>query len=183
MPQDSIMDMVNNIEPLYNQKMAMFDEWVEQGDIWSEREARDEARALSEHFAEAIGEKYGRNDIEQAVSEMMEEFEEHRDYVIKEAVERETHVPTPAELNMTPGDIEHAKKCETLAQLIGIDVLRELVPATPEKIRKALEKGDKHLNTIPLRKWDQAVAAIPGREFTLSDKVCALKHVAKWHYA
>lgn len=82
MPQDSIMDMVNNIEPLYNQKMAMFDEWVEQGDIWSEREARDEARALSEHFAEAIGEKYGRNDIEQAVSEMMEEFEEHRDYVL-----------------------------------------------------------------------------------------------------
>jgi hypothetical protein len=103
--------------------------------------------------------------------------------VIKEAVERETHVPTPAELNMTPEDIEHAKKCETLAQLIGIDVLRELVPATPEKIRKALEKGDKHLNTIQLRKWDQAVAAIPGREFTLSDKVCALKHVATWHYA
>jgi polyhydroxyalkanoate synthesis regulator phasin len=180
------MDMVNNIEPLYNQKMAMFDEWVEQGDVWSEGDAGGEARALAEHFAEAIGEKYGRNDIEQAVSEMMEEFEEHRDYVIKKAVEQETHVPTPEELAMTPGDIEHAEKYEAVARRIGIDLLKTLIPASPERIRKALEKGDKHLNTIQLRKWDQASEAIPreqGKGLSLAEKVCALKHVAKWHYA
>jgi polyhydroxyalkanoate synthesis regulator phasin len=180
------MDMVNNIEPLYNEKMAMFDEWVEQGDLLSKREAREQAREIAKHFANAIGEKYGRSDIEQAVSEMMEEFEEHRDYVIKKAVERETHVPTPAELNMTPEDIEYAKKCEAIAQRIGIDILRELIPASSDKIRKALDRGDKHLNTIPLRKWDQAAAMIPylpGKGLSLSEKVCALKHVAIWHYA
>ncbi len=68
---------------------------------------------------------------------------------------------------------------------IGVDELKKLIPSSPEKIRKALERGDKHLNTIPLRKWDAAAAEIPeeGFNFSLSEKVSALKHVAKWHYA
>lgn len=190
MLQDSIMDMVNNIEPLYNDKMALFDKWIEEGDAWSENEARAEARALAGHFAEAVeagyGEKYTKGDINRAITEMLEEFEDYRDEAVKAAVEQVQHVPTPEEMAMTPGEVEHAKKCEAIAQRIGIDILRELIPASPEKIRRALDRGDKHLNSIPLRKWDQAAARIPylpGKGLSLGEKVCALKHVAKWHYA
>src|SRR3989337_4345772 len=189
MPQDSIMDMANNEEPLYSDKIAMFDKWVEEGDVWSERQAEREARALAAHFAEAlemspyIEGKYSEREIREAADEMMEEFEEHRDYAIKAAVEHVQHVPTPEELTMDPGDIEHAQKHELLARKIGIDRLKDLVPASPEKIRKALEKGDKYLNRIPIRRCEAAVLAIQGPGLSQSDKVCALKHVAKWHYA
>ncbi|MCJ7609763.1 hypothetical protein MUP00_08875, partial [Candidatus Bathyarchaeota archaeon] len=100
---------------------------------------------------------------------------------IKAIAERPREVLTPEP--MTPADVEFAEKCEALAQQIGVDLLRDLVPASPELVRKALEQGDKYLNTIPLRKWDAATTAIEGCDLSLSDKVCALKHVAKWHYA
>jgi predicted urease superfamily metal-dependent hydrolase len=189
MPQDSIMDMVNNEEPLYNDMNAMFDKWVEEGDVWSERSALSEARALAAHFAEAlemspyIDGKYSPSDIREAADQMLEDFEQYRDEAIAAAVKHAQHVPTPEELTMDWGDIRHAKKCEGLARKIGIDRLKDLIPASPEKIRKALEKGDKYLNTIPLRKWDAAALSIQGPGLSLSDKVCALKHVAKWHYA
>lgn len=183
---DSIMDWVNNDERLYNIKMAMFDRWVEEGDSWSKEDAVDEALVMAVDFAKIIGQRYSRSAIAEAAKEMMEEYVEHREYAIKAAVEHARHVPTPEELEMTPGDIEHAKKYEEVARNIGIDILADLIPASPEKIRKALEHGDKHLNTIPLRKWDDAAAAIPRERvkgLSLAEKVCALKHVAKWHYA
>lgn len=43
-------------------------------------------------------------------------------------------------------------------------------------------RGDKYLNTIPLYKWDAAAANVHAPGLSLSEKVCALKHVAKWHY-
>jgi hypothetical protein len=46
-----------------------------------------------------------------------------------------------------------------------------------------LETGDPHLNTIPLYQWDTSAAAIRVPSLSLSEKVCVLKHVAKWHYA
>ena len=88
-PQDSIMDMVNNVEPLYNDKMAMFDNWVEEGDVWNERTAEREALDLAGNFAESIESieyiegKYKRSSVEEAAGEMMEEFEEYRDEAIK----------------------------------------------------------------------------------------------------
>jgi hypothetical protein len=166
--------------------MAMFDRWIEKGDAWSEEEAKAEAVQLASQFAEAIGQRYSRASIVAAAREMMEDYAEHREYAIKAAVEHARHVPTPEELEMTPGDVEHAKKYEEVARNIGIDALVGLIPASPEKIRKALDHGDKHLNTIPLRKWDDAAAAIPRelvKGLSLAEKVCALKHVAKWHYA
>ena len=190
-PQDSIMDMVNNVEPFYNDKLAMFDRWVEDGDLWDERTGHQEAESLAAHFAEAIESmpyvegKYTKGDIGGAADEMLEEFDEHRDEAIKDAIEAVTGTPKPEDLELSPGDIEHAEKYEDVATDIGVNELKKLIPASPEKIRKALERGDKHLNTIPLRKWDAAAAQIPeeGFNFSLSEKVSALKHVAKWHYA
>lgn len=188
-PQDSIMDMVNNVEPLYNDKMAMFDNWVEEGDVWNERTAEREALELAGNFAEAIESieyvegKYERSSVEEAAGEMMVEFEEYRDEAIKAAVEEITRTPKPEELTLDAGDIAHAEKYEEIAQDLGVDFLKTLIPASPEKIRKALERGDKHLNSIPLRKWDAASMQVRVPGLSLSEKVSALKHVAVWHYA
>lgn len=186
MPQDSILDMVNNIEGFYNDKMRLLDRWVEEGDTWSENFARREADRLVSGFAEMLseeGDSYTQKDIREAVDELLEEFESYREEAIAAIVKQETHVPTPEELGMDAGDIEHAKKSEALAQKIGIERLKELIPVPPERVRKALEKGDKYLNTIPLRKWDDATSALKIPGLSLSDKVSALKHVAIWHYA
>lgn len=189
MPEDSIMDMVNNIEPLYNDKMALFDQWLGQGDAWSKEKATKDARALASHFAEALESgyvrgKYRERDINQAAREMLEEFDDYKEQAIQEVVERERIPWKPEE--MTPEDVEFAKRCDGIAKKIGVELLREIIPASPERIRKALETGDSHLNTIPLRKWDQAAGQIPylpSKGLSLSEKVCALKHVAKWYYA
>jgi hypothetical protein len=182
------MAMVNNVEPLYNDKNALYDKWVEEGDAWSEAAARREARALAAHFAEAIESMegfegtYKKRDVEAARDEMMREFEEYREEAVKAVVQRE-RAPQAREA-MTPGELEFAAKCDTIARSIGIDLLKGLIPASPERIRKALETGDNYLNTIPLRKWDAAALGIPYMEgLSLSEKVCALKHVAQFHYA
>lgn len=189
MPDDSIMDMVNNIEALYNDKMALFDKWVDEGDVWGERQAYREATDLVKHFAESLegsemveGE-YSNTDIRNAVEELMEEFIEHREEELKARIKETTRVAKPEELVMDAGDIEHAKKYEALAQKLGIEKLKEMIPASPEKVRKALERGDQYLNTIPLRKWDDASKRFVYPGLSMSDKVAVLKHVAKWHYA
>jgi hypothetical protein len=186
-PDDSLMDMVDNIEGMYTTKIRMFDRWVEEGDSWSEATARRQALALAKEFASELEEsdmvtgKYRLEDYRKATSEMMEQFEEHRDYAIKEAVERSRkQVPSPA---MDAGAVEHAQKYEALAQLLGVDFLRKLIPASPERVRKALETGDQHLNTIPIYKWDDAGLSIQKPGLSMAEKVCVLKHVAKWHYA
>lgn len=192
MPEDSIMDMVDNIEELYNQKMAMFDRWMERGEALSEQGAHREAFSLARAFAgelqrtEMVEGRYRLDDYRQAADQMLEQFAEHREWVIQEAAKRSREPKTPAP--MTPEDAEYARKMEEMSRKIGIGILQELVPrvASLERVRKALEQGDDYLNTIPLRKWDAAAAGIPylpGQGLSLSDKVGALKHVAKWHYA
>lgn len=83
MPDDSILDMVNNIEPLYNDKNGLYRKWVREGADWDEQRAWKEAKALAAHFAEAIetsmGPRYGKykgSDFKQAADEMIEEFKE-----------------------------------------------------------------------------------------------------------
>ncbi len=188
-PQDSIMDMANNLEDLYNDTVRMFDRWVEEGDGWDENYAEKEAENLAAHFAEAIesmpGEEgtYSRKSISEAAEEMIEEFESYREDAIKAAVKEIQRRPPPENIPMTPGDIKHAEKYEKIAQRIGIDNLIELMPVSSEKIRKALIRGDKHLNSIALRKWDAAAALITRTRLSLAEKVSTLKHVATWHYA
>ena len=83
MPDDSILDMVNNIEPLYNDKNGLYRKWAREGAGWDEKRAWKEAKALAAHFAEAIetsmGPRYGKykeSDFKQAADEMIEEFKE-----------------------------------------------------------------------------------------------------------
>lgn len=189
MAQEDMSMWVNNVEGLYNEKIELFERWIEQGDAWSEVDAEREALAVTAHFAEAIeamegvDETFSKAEIHAAAKELLSEFEDYREGAFKAAIETVTRTPKPEALKLKPGDIEHAKKYEELARIIGIDHLKSLIPASPERIRKALERGDKYLNTIPLRKWDRATQGIPTQRLSLSEKVSVLKHVATWHYA
>lgn len=188
MPDDSIMDFVDNEESLYNRKIAVFDKWIAQGDTWKPSVAKIKALHLGQIFADDIREsgllagqgRYKKSDIEQFAKEMLAEFKEYSDYKIKAAAERDR---TPAiKKPMTPEEAEWAKKCDDNAKRIGIDLLKSLIPASHERVRRALETNDPHLNTIPLRDWDAAVASLHAPGLSLSEKVCALKHVARWYY-
>lgn len=190
MPEDPIMDMVDNIEPMYNDKMAMFDRWVQEGDAWDKVEAHRQAMRLARHFATSLEEdrlvrgRYKLADYKTAADQMMEEFETYRDEAIAAAVKEVSRTPKPQDLLMDAGDVEHAKKYEEIAQRIGIDRLRvNYMPVSNEKVRAALMRGDKYLNSIPLRKWDEMANRLPVPGLSLSEKVATLKHVAKFHYA
>ncbi len=93
---------------------------------------------------------------------------------------------------------EHEKKYEELAQRIGIEALKRIVPATAERVKAALANGDEPLNTIPLMLWDRRAGLVslmaPVRlswsapwlpdvasGLSLAERVCVLKHVAKYH--
>lgn len=190
MPQDSIRLWIANEESFYNDVNGLYDNWIEQGDAWDEKAAKREAAALVAHIAEAIeskpfmrGEKYSAAEQREAVDQVMDAYKDYRDEAIEYTVKKAQEKPRPEDLVMDEGDKEHAKKYEVLAQKLGIENLRKLMPVSPEKIRAALEKGDKYLNSIKLRKWDAAGTAIRGEGLSMSEKVCVLKHVAKWHYA
>src|SRR4029077_7415840 len=189
MPQDAISDWIANEESFYSDVQGLLDKWVEEGDAWHETSARKEAEALIRHIAEAIenfdfvDDKYSEREIREAVDEVLEQFEEHKEEAIKAAVEEGKRKPKPEDLVMDEGEKEHAKKYEALAQKLGVESLRALMPVSAQKIRAALERGDKHLNSISLRKWDAAGTSIRGKGLSMAEKVCVLKHVAKWHYA
>lgn len=80
MPQDSIFDMVNNVENLYNDLQGLYRKWKREGKDWSEKMARIEAVALAAHFAEAIENmpgvqgRYSKDDFAKAADEMLEEW-------------------------------------------------------------------------------------------------------------
>lgn len=187
MPDDSIIDWISNEPSFHDDMLRMFDTWMEKGEGLSDEWRRGQAVYLAAHVAEAIEAmpstdgKYEGKDIQNATKWMMEQFEEFRDQEIKAVVEYATM--GPGEYMMDPADIEHAKKYEELSQRIGIEELKALIPVSPEKIRSALSRGDQHLNTIQLRKWDAAAMKIQFPGLSLSQKVSALKHVARWHYA
>ena len=99
----------------------------------------------------------------------------------------------------------HREKYEALAHVVGIEDLKKIIffhGTTPDRINKALAGGDEHLNTIPLRVWDQMALSTgeadsdapkgPPIRFeypwtklkepqSLAMRVCMLKYVAK-HY-
>ena len=96
----------------------------------------------------------------------------------------------------------HTIKYETLAQHIGVDVLRALLAGHADRIRAALAAGDEHLNTINLAWWDSRAGCsrrdVSGpswprlsfdypwtptvaRGLSLAERVCILKHVATYH--
>lgn len=83
--------------------------------------------------------------------------------------------------------VDHQTYYEAIAEAAGISYANsDWLP----KIEKALAAGDEHLNTIPLRSWDdralftervirQALKAFPGETFSLSVGVCVHKAAAR----
>lgn len=188
MPQDSIVDWIDNENDLYNDKNGLFDRWVEMGDRWSSPLALEEAMAFARHVADYLEiahgtGKYRKSDVRSAAHELLLQFHDYRDEAIESKVKEVQRKPKPQDFQMDPGDIEHAKKYEALAQELGIDFLRGYMPVGAERIRRALERGDKHLNTIPLRLWDEQARMLGRKVGSLSEGVSVLKHVAKWHFA
>lgn len=88
-PEDSIMDMVDNIEGLYNMKIAAFDRWMqrEQGESPTASKVRNHGRAmfLARSFAnDLVGTVTGRYrvaDIRQAAEEILDDYEEYKQYI------------------------------------------------------------------------------------------------------
>lgn len=187
---ETILDWVNGNEAkLYDLKSRMFDRWVDLGDALSKKEARRDAEVAVRLFARTIDreqakydkEPFTEEDVQTGIKEFLKEFEEYREEALENRVKQTTRVATPEELTMTEGEIEHAKKYDKIARKIGIERLQSVIPASPEAIRKALLRGDKHLVSIPSYKWDDAAAKIKGHYD--HDVFMALKHVATWYYA
>ncbi len=103
-------------------------------------------------------------------------------------------------------DAEHERKYEEIAQLCGIATLVYMVARAiePARIKEALDAGDQSLNTIPLHRWDAlafGISSVHDKEWpyrdlqktandhpwrrrmswSLCERVCVLKHVAKFH--
>ena len=82
----------------------------------------------------------------------------------------------------------------------GLKAIEPFIPFSLEEIKKALAKGDEHLNTLDMRKWDNASGfycqgsecrIIPSPIWNLyrqhhvtsvscSQSVCLLKEAARW---
>jgi hypothetical protein len=94
-------------------------------------------------------------------------------------------------LRLLPDILDHpVNMTEADSRQAAIDYLVRFMPASKDKIRRALETGDNSLNTIKLRLWDEKAEEMNWKRFStirnplsLSDAVGLLKHVATWHYA
>ncbi len=90
-PEDTIMELVDNVELLYNRKIALFDRWMKAGDSWREARARRQANRFGRQLArdlrdmDLIKGRYKKTDFEEFAEEVIRDFYEHREYVIKEA--------------------------------------------------------------------------------------------------
>lgn len=54
---------------------------------------------------------------------------------------------------------EHFEKYRDLALALGLEELSAILPVSRERIVRALEGGDEHLNSITLATWDKAAGA------------------------
>lgn len=81
--------------------------------------------------------------------------------------------------------MSHEEQYERIVNVIGLQSLIELIPATQQQINEALEE-DEHLNNIPLKKWDAQHGKVVNRlirvginSISQSNTVCILKCAAK----
>jgi hypothetical protein len=220
---DSIMMWVANEESWYNRVMRLYDRWVDEGDSWEAtyaetKEADPLIRSIAEEIQESQAEasdheKYTEADIQEAIAETMEDFEQYREDEIAERQKKAAAKPKPRK-PMDQATVEYTKKMDQLLVQLGIRMLPDIVdhpvnmteadarqaaidylvrfmPASKAKIRHALDTGDEHLNTIKPRLWDEKAEEFNYKRFrlpqgyrlTLRDAVGLLKHVATWHYA
>jgi hypothetical protein len=100
------------------------------------------------------------------------------------------------DMDRTPQQQAHYDKYESLAQQVGVRTLFPYMPADRDTVARAL-KDDKILNNIPLHLWDQKVGYCPRsnktlffgiwshkavRHLSVAERVCLLKHVARYYY-
>ena len=57
----------------------------------------------------------------------------------------------------------------------GLKAIEPLIPFSLEEIKEALEKGDEHLNTLDIRKWDSAAG------FYVKGNDCAIMPSHIWN--
>lgn len=106
----------------------------------------------------------------------------------------------------------HESKYLALAEELGIESLKALITLTPERIRKALDAGDIHLNSFGLEIFDRMAGMVPKQlarrwgpdwpqselrstardkslpwhkvpTLSLAERVCVLKYVAQYYIA
>ena len=53
-------------------------------------------------------------------------------------------------------ELGHEEKYVMVVNKLGLEECIKHIPATKAEVAKALAKGDRYLNTIPIRKWDAA---------------------------
>lgn len=193
--RDDIMMWVANDEYFYNQVMRLYDRWVDEGDAWGEKQARREAFNVITEVAQALQSRniedgeYTISEINGAVEEVLEDFEDYREEEIAERQKKAAAKPVERK-PMDAGDVEYAKSMDDLllrfsltqlpnlldhpvnidqdeAKRIGVEVLQDYIPASREKVRHALETGDEHLNTIKLRLWDEAAERLGYQKYRL----------------
>ena len=88
---------------------------------------------------------------------------------------------------MLNGEASHDDYYLSIAKTCGLNY-NKAEPEFLERVKKALNEGDEHLNSIPLKEWDQRGMAIRGarRAFekhgdypTLAGLVCLVKSAAR----
>ena len=85
---------------------------------------------------------------------------------------------------------EHERRYDNLAHMIGINILKALVPATQAEIRAAMAAGDVALNTISRSRWDAQDSKVRKyaygadiRNLSINNTTSLLKHVARNYIA
>lgn len=51
---------------------------------------------------------------------------------------------------------DHRGYYSSVVRGLGYEDVKKCIPFTLEQIKNALAKGDEHLNTLPIKKWDNA---------------------------
>lgn len=193
MPEDSIMDIVDNTESLYAMLERLYQHWYRLGT--KPREMHEEALSLATVFARTIGQGHGQGAVRKAATEIFQGFKEHKRYheaKLQSKAQAEAHEAKLVqfwEKSLSPEAAAHAKHYEALVRQSSIpilrDVLRDFVPASAAQMKQALEQGDFNLDSIPMETWLAAAEQVPYMsvgDLPPEEKVFLLKHVAKYHY-
>lgn len=184
---------MNNVENLYLNIINSADRYSQLCDIAASNIALETKLAMYEEQArKAMHDPRHRHEFRNGVAQaefvqVAEKLNQYYDNHVREA-EAAGH-PILPKVNLEKyADDPHKAKWEAISQALGIDNLAQLVPAGPKKVKEALANNDPHLNTIPLAKWDaqnfnvqRLAQAVGYGSWSLSDTVCALKHVAAEH--
>lgn len=93
---------------------------------------------------------------------------------------------SPTRQDYMNGDVTHEQYYNAIVETAGIEIPPNV--SFISRCADALAKGDEHLNSIPLREWDERAANQPGLARalrahgdtpTLAGFVCVVKQAAK----